>query len=201
MPRKRGEAEFIEKRSRFIGYCLPVTAEAEALAFIKEIRAKHRDASHNVYAWKIREGALCRHSDDGEPSGTAGMPLLDVFLKQDVTNFCAVATRYFGGVLLGAGGLTRAYSKCGVVGLEAAGIAVMRPMTLGRILLPYALYDIVLRALEGAGASGIEPLFETDVTLRFALPDEDFQPFCETLTEITAGRAAAEREGGAFSAT
>lgn len=198
IPAAPGEAELIEKRSRFIGRCVPVNSEAEATGFISEVRAKHRDASHNVYAWRVREGALGRHSDDGEPSGTAGMPLLEVFLKQGLTNFCAVVTRYFGGVLLGAGGLTRAYAKAGALALEVSGVAVMRPWVMGRAVIPYSLYDILLRALEAEGAAGIETAFSEDAAVSFSLPEEKFEPFRAALTDLTSGRAAAERLGSAY---
>ena len=103
--------EFVEKRSRFIGYCKPVTTEQEAIDFINKIKKDHWDATHNVYAYSLREGQIKRYSDDGEPSGTAGMPALDVILKNDVVDVVVVVTRYFGGVLLGTGGLVRAYAK------------------------------------------------------------------------------------------
>ena len=104
--------EFTEKRSRFIGYCKPVKTEEDATAFINEIRAKHWDARHNVYAYSLREGNLRRYSDDGEPSGTAGMPVLDVITKNGVYDVCVVVTRYFGGILLGKGGLVRQGRSC-----------------------------------------------------------------------------------------
>ena len=103
--------EFYEKRSRFIGYAKPVTTLEQATEFINTIRQKHWDATHNVYAYVLRDGQQRRYSDDGEPSGTAGVPVLDVLLKGNITDCCVVATRYFGGVLLGAGGLVRAYSQ------------------------------------------------------------------------------------------
>ena len=100
-----GTDEFVEKRSRFIGYAKPVTTEEEAIAFVNEIRAQHREASHNVYAYALREGQVRRYSDDGEPQGTAGIPVLDVLQKSGIVDAVVVVTRYFGGTLLGAGGL------------------------------------------------------------------------------------------------
>ena len=112
--------EFIERKSRFIGYSCPVSREEDAIAFINEVRARHREATHNVYAYIIREEGVMRYSDDGEPAGTAGMPVLDVLRKEDLTDICVVVTRYFGGVLLGAGGLVRAYAKGAKIGVDAA---------------------------------------------------------------------------------
>ena len=108
--RNAAEDEFVEKRSRFIGHALPVTTEEEALAFIAEMKSKYWDASHNVYAYILREGGIQRFSDDGEPQGTAGIPTLDVLRKEGLTDLVVVVTRYFGGILLGGGGLVRAYS-------------------------------------------------------------------------------------------
>ena len=129
--RLREEAEFIERRSRFIGHACPVKTEEEAVAFINEMKAKYWDASHNVYAYCLREGQIKRYSDDGEPQGTAGIPVLDVLQKSGVVDTAVVVTRYFGGILLGAGGLVRAYSHGASIALEAAGIVTMGLCTLG----------------------------------------------------------------------
>ena len=112
--------EFVEKKSRFIGYVKPVTTEDEAIEFVNAVRKKHSDATHNCYAYIVRENNIMRYSDDGEPAGTAGMPILDVLRKEDLTDVCVVVTRYFGGTLLGTGGLVRAYTKGAQVGLDAA---------------------------------------------------------------------------------
>ena len=112
--------EFVEKKSRFIGYVKPVTTENDAIEFVNAVKAKHRDATHNCYAYIVRDNNIMRYSDDGEPAGTAGMPILDVLRKEDLTDVCVVVTRYFGGTLLGTGGLVRAYTKGAQVGLDAA---------------------------------------------------------------------------------
>jgi len=122
---------FVERRSRFIGYAKPVTTNEEAVAFINEIKAKHWDATHNVYAYVLRDGQIRRYSDDGEPQGTAGIPVLDVLLKENLTDLVVVVTRYFGGVLLGAGGLVRAYSHGAKIAVVAAK---MINMTLAALL-------------------------------------------------------------------
>lgn len=119
---KQGSAELIERRSRFIATVKPVVSEAEALEFIDKVRSKYYDATHNVYAYIIKENNICRCSDDGEPSGTAGVPVLEVIRKEDITDAAVVVTRYFGGVMLGAGGLVRAYSAACKAGIDANGI-------------------------------------------------------------------------------
>ena len=121
---KSSNDEFVEKRSRFIGYCTPVKSEQEAVDFINAKRSEHWNATHNVYAYSLREGNIKRYSDDGEPSGTAGMPVLEVITNNDVFDVCIVVTRYFGGVLLGTGGLVRAYSKGVKLALQASKIVL-----------------------------------------------------------------------------
>lgn len=118
--KKSASDEFIERKSRFIGYCRPVTSEEEAIGFINAVRAHHRDATHNVYAYILRDNNIMRYSDDGEPAGTAGLPVLDVLRKENLTDVAVVVTRYFGGILLGAGGLVRAYTKGAKIGVDAA---------------------------------------------------------------------------------
>ena len=122
---RRCEARFIEKKSEFIGYLCPVQTEEQAVAFIEEIRAMHRKATHNCYAYILRENNAARHSDDGEPGGTAGVPIYEVLRKEGLTDVCCVVTRYFGGVLLGAGGLVRAYTKGAKDAVDAAQIKCM----------------------------------------------------------------------------
>ena len=121
------EDEFIEKKSRFIGYIAPVTTEQEAAAFIESVRARHREARHNCYAYRLRQNNLARFSDDGEPSGTAGRPILEVLQREDLTDVCVVVTRYFGGILLGTGGLARAYTQGCKIAVAAAGVLCMYP--------------------------------------------------------------------------
>ena len=122
---KEASAEIIEKRSRFIATVKPVSTEEEALAFLNELRQKYWDATHNVYAYIIEDNQLARYSDDGEPGGTAGMPVLDILRKEGLSNLIVVVTRYFGGTLLGTGGLVHAYSKSAKAGVEAAGLLDM----------------------------------------------------------------------------
>jgi len=187
LPLKTAEAEFTEKKSRFIGHIAPVSSMEEAAAFLRSIREKHREASHNVFAWRIKKSGVCRHSDDGEPSGTAGLPLLDVFVKQDIHDFCCVATRYFGGILLGAGGLVRAYTRCAVLALEAAGVGLMREVTLAAMSLPYALYEPVKRLLTECGAEITFELFDTEVQLKFSLVSQELPALRNKLKELSSG--------------
>jgi uncharacterized YigZ family protein len=189
LPLRAAETEFTEKHSRFIAQITPVSSEEEALTFLRDIRKKHREATHNVYAYRIaNEGTpVCRHSDDGEPSGTAGMPLLEVFVKQDIYDFCCVATRYFGGTMLGAGGLVRAYARCGSAALETSGIGLMREMTLCTATLPYPLYEPTKRLLDSHGADISDENFGTEVALTFSVTTEQLPAIQAAIAELTAG--------------
>ena len=132
--------EYIVKKSRFIGYAKPVKTEKEALDFIAEISKKHWDATHNVYAYSLREGGIKRYSDDGEPQGTAGMPVLNVLTQEEVTDCVVVVTRYFGGILLGGGGLVRAYTHSAKIGVDAAEIITLVPWSVCTIQCDYTFY-------------------------------------------------------------
>ena len=194
-------AEFTEKKSRFISHISPAASEEEALVFLRSIREKHREATHNVYAYRIKNNNICRYSDDGEPSGTAGMPLLEAFLRQDVFDFCCVATRYFGGILLGAGGLVRAYARCGAIALEASCVGFMRELTICAITMPYPLYENIKRLLSACGADNLSEDFGADVIVRFALPSEDVQALEKQVIELTAGKVSVIIEGTRMSAS
>ncbi len=141
--RNRCEASFIEKKSEFIGYLCPVATEQEAIDFINEIRAMHRKATHNCYAYILRDNNTARHSDDGEPGGTAGVPIYDVLNKTGVTDIACVVTRYFGGIMLGAGGLVRAYSKGASIALDAADILTMEIADSLKITVDYTFYGAI----------------------------------------------------------
>ena len=184
--------EFTEKRSRFIGYCKPVKTEEDATAFINEIRAKHWDARHNVYAYSLREGNLRRYSDDGEPSGTAGMPVLDVITKNEVYDVCVVVTRYFGGILLGKGGLVRAYAQGAKLALEAGQVIKMQSCLLCSLGCSYNQYGKVSAAVIDAGALIDDTLYEADVVIKFHMPSELLPLLNKKLADITAGEVQAE---------
>ena len=195
LPLRIAVAEFTEKKSRFIGSIAPVSTEDEALVFLRSIRERHREATHNVYAYRVKTTGSSRHSDDGEPSGTAGMPLLDVFVKQGIYDFCCVATRYFGGILLGAGGLVRAYSRCGAAAIEASGVGVMREMTLCAATLPYALYESAKRLLSSHGAVIDSEDFGAEIDMGFLVHREELAMLQSKFKEMTAGAASIREEG------
>lgn len=196
--RTASSGELTEKRSRFIGYCKPVSTEEEATAFIASIRSRHWDARHNVYAYSLREGNLRRYSDDGEPSGTAGMPVLDVLQKSGVTDVCVVVTRYFGGVLLGTGGLVRAYSQAARLGLEAAQVVLMERCACCTLRCSYTHYGKIASLLQEYGAGLDDTVYEADVLLRFHIKPEALPGLNKALADATAGEIAVETEKEAY---
>lgn len=150
--RKRAESSFTEKKSEFIGYISPAETEEEAIAFINEIRAMHRKATHNCYAYILRNNNTSRHSDDGEPGGTAGMPIYDVLSKNGITDVVCVVTRYFGGILLGTGGLVHAYSKGASTALANSDIVTLEVADSLKISCDYTMYGIIGSVLPEYGA-------------------------------------------------
>lgn len=198
VPSGYGEAELIEKRSRFIGRVWRVEDEAEAIARIKEMREKHWDATHNVYAYIMREGGIMRYSDDGEPGGTSGMPTLNVFRSEDVKNVCCVITRYFGGTLLGAGGLVRAYSATAKLALDAAGISRMDLWDELLISCAYNQYERIVRLLNQNGAVIQNTDYGTDVLIDALLEQAKTADFSKSLTELSAATAGLDIVGSAF---
>lgn len=198
VPAGYGEAEFVEKRSRFIGRVWPVEEEAEAIAHIKAMREQHWDATHNVYAYIIRENGIMRFSDDGEPSGTSGMPTLNVFRSGDIQNLCCVVTRYFGGILLGAGGLVRAYSNTAKLALDAAGVSLMTRWDNLLLSCSYAQYERILRLLQTYEAVVENTDFAADVMLELLIRSDRSQEFTTKLTDLTAGTVLCESVGTRF---
>ena len=190
--------EFSEKRSRFIGYARPVQTEEEAVAHIYAVRARHRDASHNCYAYVLRDGNTRRYSDDGEPKGTAGIPILETVLKENLTDVCVVATRYFGGVLLGAGGLVRAYGKTAKIAVVASGIIAMAKCAVVRVKCDYNMCNRLLPVIAAAGAAVKESEFLQDVSLCIHIRDEEFDRLSLAITEAANGRVRAEKTGEIF---
>ncbi len=187
--------EFTEKRSRFIGAIQPVTTEEEAQAFIRARSKEMWDAKHNVYAYVLGGGNLCRFSDDGEPQGTAGIPALDVLRKENLTDCVVVVTRYFGGILLGGGGLVRAYSHATKLAVDAAGIVRMCPCLRGEIVCDYAQYGWVPALIAASGGTVTDTRFEDTVTVCFSLPVENVGGLRAELTERSAGRLTVEERG------
>ena len=198
VPFGQGEAEYVEKRSRFIGHVWPVDSEEEARRYIEETRKRHHDARHNCWCYVLREGNILRYGDDGEPQGTAGQPMLNVFLREGVTNVCCVVTRYFGGILLGAGGLTRAYGGTAKLALNEAGVSRMRLWATIAIPCSYAMYERVrlLVEMEGGIIAGTD--FGADVVLSVLLPAERTEGLQARLTELSAGQLELLVEEEAF---
>lgn len=186
------QAEFTERRSRFIGRAKPVRTEEEATAFVQAVREAEREAKHHVYAYVLRDGHTQRYSDDGEPQGTAGVPVLDVLLKSGVTDTAVVVTRYFGGILLGTGGLVRAYSHGASIALEAARAVTMAPCFESCLACDYASYGRIpaLVAAHGGTVDGTD--FTDRVTVRFHLPCEAADSFQAALADATCGACTAE---------
>lgn len=190
--------EFVEKRSRFIGYIKPVTREEDAVAFIESIRSKHWNATHNVYAYCLREGGICRYSDDGEPSGTAGQPVLSVLTKGGITDAVVVVTRYFGGILLGAGGLVRAYSHGASLAVAAGRPVVMRQCLICTVDCDYAQYGRVGALIPETGGVIDDTDFGERVTLAFHMTEQQLAAMRPRLADATCGQCAVEVIGEQF---
>lgn len=186
VPTKDADAEFVERRSRFIGHIFRTDTEEAALARLKEMREKHWDATHNVYAYIIKDGAT-RFSDDGEPGGTAGMPVLQVLQREGIFNVTCVVTRYFGGILLGAGGLVRAYAHSAKIALDAAGRSVKRVWTRIYLPCPYRWYDRIKLEVASFGGIVSSTDFGADVAFDLLLPEIQVTPFLEHIFDISAG--------------
>ncbi len=187
VPFGEGVDELVEKRSRFIGHVWRVDSEAEARARIEETKKRHYDARHNCWCCILRTGNVLRYADDGEPQGTAGQPMLNVFQREGVENVCCVVTRYFGGILLGAGGLTRAYAAAAKLALDDAGVSRMRLWSTLAVACPYPLFDRLRLLTEACGGVVESTDFGADVTLTVLLPAEDQAVYAEKLTELSAG--------------
>lgn len=190
VPAAFGEAELTEKRSRFLARVWPTETEAAALACIEKMKKQHYDARHNCFAYALRSGAM-RYGDDGEPQGTAGQPILNVFRAGGVTDFCCVVTRYFGGILLGAGGLVRAYSGAAKLALDAAGLARMARWEALALSVPYPLLDRVRRLADTSGAAEESADYGALVALTLLLPGDTVPAFAAALRELTAGAVEA----------
>lgn len=186
VPTQFGEDEFVEKKSRFIGRIWPVETEAEALERIAQMRQQHYDATHNVWAYIIKDGAT-RFSDDGEPGGTAGMPTLQVLQREGLYNVVCVVTRYFGGILLGAGGLVRAYTHGAKIAVDAAGKSMKRVWSVLYIPCPYNLYERVKLEIAAFGGIIRDTQFGAEVELEVLVAEAEAQPFLDRLIDMSAG--------------
>lgn len=192
---------FIEKKSKFIGYAKPVKTQEEAVEFISEIKSKHWDATHNVYAYVLRENNIQRYSDDGEPSGTAGVPVLDVMLKENLVDVCVVATRYFGGTLLGSGGLVRAYSHTSKIALEAAGIITMAQCSIMSAEVDYSFYDRLNILLSDFSAVILDTSFSDKVCVEFSVKENTVDLLNAKLIDVSNGKYALKFLRSEFSKT
>ena len=197
IPTGSSQTELVEKRSRFIGQVWRVESEEEARARIEETKKRYYDARHNCWCYLIKDGPV-RYSDDGEPQGTAGQPMLGVFQKEGVVNVCCVVTRYFGGILLGAGGLVRAYTQSAKDALDAAGISVVRRWVAMEVPCTYAQFEGIRREVEAFGGVVKEVDYGSDVVLSVLLPEERGEAFAARILDRSAGTVEALVAGEAF---
>lgn len=191
IPTKSGASEYVDKRSRFLGLVRPVGSEDEARTIIAACKKQYHDARHNCWCYLLRDGTE-RYSDDGEPQGTAGMPILEVLRHENLTDCVCVVTRYFGGILLGTGGLVRAYTQGAQVAVAAAGVQRMSLYTVALIACPYNLYEIILHLLPDHDCAVEETDYGADVTLTVTLPAGREDELNRALAEATAGQVYAE---------
>ena len=186
VPRGVGQAEYIEKKSRFLGGVYPVTSEQEAKEILERVRKQHYDARHNCWCYILKSGQK-RYSDDGEPQGTAGQPMLNVFEREGVVAVLCIVTRYFGGILLGAGGLCRAYTKAAKDALDAAGISRMQPWLRQQITVPYALFErakLLIAAQEGTVE---DAQYGADILITYRIPEGADERLRTALREASSG--------------
>ena len=197
IPAGAGEAEFVEKRSSFLGHVRYVETEDEAKAVVTEMKKKFYDARHNCWCYIIKDGAV-RYSDDGEPQGTAGIPMLEVLKREGVTNVVCVVTRYFGGVLLGTGGLLRAYTRSAKDALDAAGICVVRRWVKAEIACSYAMLERLKTECTAIGGVVADIEYSADVCLKLLLPEDKADAFSQRTADVTAGASELEITGEEF---
>lgn len=191
--------EFTVQKSRFIGYAAPVDTQEAALDFIRQIKEKHRDASHHCYAYVIgRNAGVMRYQDDGEPSGTAGQPIMEVLKQQGLVNCCCVVVRYFGGILLGAGGLTRAYSKGCSIAVAAAGTAMMEESLRIALSIPYPLWDKLQHHLPSLPVQMMSAEYADQVTAIIVVRQKDSENTQKAITEFSDGRISMSIDQNSF---
>lgn len=190
--KKYSSDEFVEKRSRFIGYAMPVTSEKQAIDFINKIKKEHWDARHNCYAYSLRENGIKRYSDDGEPQGTAGVPMLEVLNKNEIVDAVVVVTRYFGGILLGTGGLARAYSQGAKIALNACGIVTMSMCAECCVSCSYNRYGKINTLIMNNGGAVDDTAFADDVKLSFHIPVDLLPALKKDIADVTAGEGEVE---------
>lgn len=196
--RHPAEIEFVERKSVFIGYSAIVKNEEEALAIIKERKKKFADATHNVYAYIIGDGTIARYSDDGEPQSTSGMPTLNAIRMSGITDVCVVTTRYFGGILLGAGGLVRAYSTAASMALDAGGISVFEKYIEYEISCPYSDYNKIQLLLSAYDVIIDNTDFGSDIKIKYAVAEDKDEKLKLNITESFAARLIPTHIGNRF---
>lgn len=199
IPTKDADAEFVERRSRFIGHIFQTENEEEALARLKQMREKYWDATHNVYAYIIRDGAV-RFSDDGEPGGTAGMPVLQVLQREEIFNVTCVVTRYFGGILLGTGGLVRAYAHSAKLALDAAGRSIKQVWTKVYLPCPYSWYERIKSEVTAFGGVIENTDFGADVGFDLLLPKPRVDAFLARVFDLSSGTIEGMTDGDLYRA-
>ena len=199
IPSGAGEAEFVEKRSTFMGHVRLVETEDEARAFIAEMKKKYYDARHNCWCYIIKDGPE-RYSDDGEPQGTAGIPMLELMRREGVTNIVCVVTRYFGGILLGAGGLLRAYTRSAKDALNAAGISVVRRWVEADVPCSYSQAEKLKMELQSCGALIGDVEYGAAVTIRILMPEEEAEDIKARIFDVSAGSVSLNVTGESFRA-
>ena len=198
--RKEASDEFEEKRSIFIGHATHIECEQDALDFIKRKKKEYYDARHNVYAYVLSGAPVMRYSDDGEPGGTAGMPIIEVMKARGVTNAAVVVTRYFGGILLGAGGLLRAYTKSAKDALDAAGISVVRRWVEADVPCSYSQMEKLKAELVGCGALIGDVEYGAAVTIKILMPEEEAEEIQARIFDVSAGSVKVSVTGESFRA-
>lgn len=195
----RGSDEIIINKSRFIGYSMPIESEKEAIDFIEEIKSIHRDATHNVYGYVLGDdNNIQRYSDDGEPSGTAGIPVLEVIKKENLRNVVVVVTRYFGGIKLGAGGLIRAYTKGAKIGLDAGIIIEKELFKKVKLRVDYSIYGKVENYVQNNRIAIIDTIYDDAVNIILYTSFNEYNSFIDEITDLTNGTALIEAIGEKF---
>lgn len=192
--RASGEAQLVEKKSRFIGCAVPVKTQAEATAHIANVKKAYPGASHYVYAYVLREESYTRYSDDGEPHGTAGMPALEILRGEAVQDACVVIVRYFGGTLLGTGGLQRAYGAAAKAAVVQAGICEISLCVRYTLALPYALRDSAVQLIEHANTKDVDFEYGEDVQVTFTMKSGEGEELFKDLQNLTKGRELTKSE-------
>ena len=188
------EAEFVERKSRFIGSMAPVSSEEEAMAFVSRIREQYKDARHTAYAYLLRNGQR-RYSDDGEPQGTAGNPALEVLTREGVVDVCVAMTRYFGGILLGGGGLIRAYSHTAKIALDAAEVVTMRLCAILCFCFDYTFYGKISNLCAGFTLQIFDTGFADTVRMECIVLEEEKERLIKDITNLTSGSVQVEQLG------